>query len=275
MTVQTKEEAAGTTNETDKRSFATRRAWLPAPMASFFAALQFLTIFPPVVRRPFTGIELGWSLTFFPVVGGLLGAMLLGLDRLLGLAFPPGVSAVLILAIWILATGAIHLDGFLDTCDGLWGGRNAEERLRIMRDERVGAFAVIGGILLLLIKYHALVALVDRETALLLAPILGRWGMVPAVVCFPYARAEGLGRDMKDNAGWLPLLLASACSIGAAWWLAAWLGILCAAVVLVALAGIAAIVLRRLPGFTGDIYGFCCEVAEVLVLLTLVAGAYA
>jgi adenosylcobinamide-GDP ribazoletransferase len=258
--------------EMESGATVSRPSFLTAPLASFFAALQFLTIFPPVVRRPFTGTELGGSLAFFPVIGGLLGGMLLSLDRLLALALPPGVSAALILAIWILATGALHVDGFLDTCDGLWGGKNPEERLRIMRDHRVGSFAVIGGILLLLIKYQALAALVDRETALLLAPILGRWGMVPAVVCFPYARMEGLGRDLKDNAGWLPLLLASACSIGAVWWLAAWLGILCAAVVLVALAGIAAIALRRLPGFTGDIYGFCCEVFEVAVLLTLVAG---
>ncbi len=241
-------------------------------LASFFAALQFLTIVPPVVRRPFTGRELGWSLAFFPIVGGLLGGMLFGLDRLLGLAFPASVSAALILTAWVLVTGALHLDGFLDTCDGLLGGRTAEERLRIMRDERVGAFAVIGGILLILIKYQALVALVDRDCALMLAPMLGRWGMVPALVLFPYARAEGLGRDMKEHAGWLPLLLASAIALSSAWWSAAWLGLLCAGIVLGALLGCAWFILGRLPGFTGDIYGFFCELFEILVLLTLVAG---
>ena len=249
-----------------------RLSSLPLPMASFFAALQFLTIFPAVMRRPFTRTELGWSLAFFPLVGGLIGGILLALDRLLMLAFPPTLGAALILAVWVLVTGALHMDGFLDTCDGLLGGRTPEQRLRIMRDERVGAFAVIGGVLLLLIKYQALVALVDREFALILAPVLGRWGIVLAVVFFPYARTEGLGRDMKDNAGWLPSLLASAVAILAAWWIAAWLGLLSAGIVIVFLFGCAMFILRRVPGFTGDIYGFCCESFEVLVLLTLVAG---
>jgi adenosylcobinamide-GDP ribazoletransferase len=246
-----------------------------SPLASFYAALQFLTIVPPVIRRPFTGAELGWSLAFFPVVGGLIGGMLIGLDWLLGLPFPPALSAALILSAWVLVTGAIHLDGFLDTCDGLFGGPTPEDRLRIMRDHRVGAFAVIGGILLLLIKYQALVAFADREIALILAPILGRWGMVPAVVFFPYARPEGLGRDMKDHAGWWVLLLASAFAITTAWWAAAWMGLLCLGIVLIALLVIGLFVLQRVPGFTGDLYGFCCEIFEILVLLTLVAGGSA
>jgi adenosylcobinamide-GDP ribazoletransferase len=261
--------------DTDQRKEVVPRPTFVSPLASLFAALQFLTIVPPVIRRPFTGPELGWSLAFFPIIGGLIGGMLLGVDRLLGLAFPPALSAALILAAWVLVTGAIHLDGFLDTCDGLFGGRTPEDRLRIMRDHRVGAFAVIGGILLLLIKYQALAALADREVALILAPILGRWGMVPAVVFFPYARSEGLGRDMKDHAGWWTLILASAFAITAAWWEVAGMGLLCASIVLIALLMIALFALRRVPGFTGDLYGFCCEIFEILVLLALVAGGSA
>lgn len=268
MTTQLRDQSTETISE----NLVPRPSILVSPLTSFFAALQFLTIFPAMVRRPFSGAELGWSLAFFPLVGGLLGGVLVILDRLLGLVFPAGVSAALILAAWVLATGALHLDGFLDTCDGLFGGRTPENRLRIMRDHHVGAFAVSGGILLVLIKFQALAALANRETALLLAPLLGRWGIVPAVICFPYARAEGLGRDMKDNAGLLPLLLASVIALGTAWWAAEWLGLLCVGVVLLALIAVAVVVLRRLPGFTGDIYGFCCEIFEVLVLLTLVAG---
>jgi adenosylcobinamide-GDP ribazoletransferase len=254
------------------RALALLRSRAVYAWTSFFAALQFLTVFPAVVRRPFTGKELGWSLAFFPLVGGLLGALLLGLNQILSLAFPPTVSAALILTVWILATGALHFDGFLDTCDGLFGGRTPEERLRIMRDEHVGAFAVIGGILLILVKYQILVSLVDVDSALILVPVLGRWSMVLAVVLFPYARDEGLGRDMKDHAGWSPLLAATALALVAAWWASAWLGLLCAGIVLLALFGGAIFILRRVPGFTGDIYGFLCELFEVLVLLTLVAG---
>ena len=141
----------------------------------------------------------------------LLGRMPLAV---LGLAARPGrsrrrVTAALVLAAWVLGTGALHLDGFLDSCDGLFGGHTPEARLRIIRDERAGAFAVIGGILLLLLKYAALAGNPDPLAALVVAPVLGRWGMAVAVVCFPYGRAEGLGRAMKDHAGWPQAVFAS------------------------------------------------------------------
>src|SRR5205807_1735228 len=97
-----------------------------------------------------------------------------GLSELLGLVWPPGISAALVLLAWVLATGALHLDGFLDSCDGLFGAQLPEKRLRIMMDERVGAFAVVGASLLLLIKYLALSGIEERLSAYLLAPALGR-----------------------------------------------------------------------------------------------------
>jgi cobyrinic acid a,c-diamide synthase len=165
----------------------------------FFAALQFLTIVPPVVRRPFTELELGRAVGWFGLVGTLLGFALAGADYALGLVFPDSARAALVLAMWVLLTGALHLDGFLDTCDGLFGGRTPDERLRIMRDERVGAFAVIGGVLLLLVKYACLTALAVRWAALLVAVTVARGGLALAIFAFPYARADGAGRWMKDH----------------------------------------------------------------------------
>jgi adenosylcobinamide-GDP ribazoletransferase len=126
---------------------------------SIVTALQFLTIVPPVIRRPFTPEELGRSVGWFALVGIVIGLALVGSDRALIMVFPTSIATALVLTIWVLITGALHLDGFLDTCDGLFGGRTAEARLRIMRDERVGAYAVVGGILLILLKYACLSAL--------------------------------------------------------------------------------------------------------------------
>jgi adenosylcobinamide-GDP ribazoletransferase len=209
---------------------------------------------------------------YFPLVGALIGGFLVGFDRLLVLFLPPSVTAALVLTGWVLCTGGLHLDGFLDSCDGLFGGRTPEDRLRILRDERVGAFAVIGGVLLLLVKFQGLAAISQRGAALCLAPVLGRWGMAVAVVAFPYARPEGLGRTMKDHARWGQALLASAIAVVAAWLLAAGFGL-----ILILLSGaliflFAHFVLTRLPGLTGDIYGALCELLEVLVLLSFVAS---
>jgi adenosylcobinamide-GDP ribazoletransferase len=259
----------GTPSVDDGRGWA---AVLRAQACGFLAAVQFLTIAPPLVRRLFTGQELGRAVGYFAVVGVLLGGLLWTLERLFSVCFPSGVTAALVLVAWVLCSGALHLDGFLDTCDGLFGGHTPEDRLRILRDERVGAFAVIGGVLLLLVKYQALCALGHRSTALLLAPALGRWGMALAVVAFAYARAEGLGRAMKDHAGWRQAALVTATAAVAGYGFGGVFGLIAL------LAGgaftwlAARFVLRRLPGLTGDLYGAVCELVEVLALLVFLAA---
>ena len=173
----------------------------PRPWRRCWWRLQFLTVMPPLVRRSFRDEEFGRSVGFFPLVGLILGAVLMALDigplRLL----PHSVASALLLAAWVLATVALHLDGFLDSCDGLFGGRTADDRLRTYARRARGAYAVIGGILLLLVKYSALSSLAERAWALLLVPIIGRWLISLAVVLYPYARQTGLGRSMKDHAG--------------------------------------------------------------------------
>ena len=111
------------------------------------------------------------------------------------------------------AARALHFDGFVDAVDGLLGGRTPEDRLRIQRDESVGAFAVAGAATLLLLKFAALGAVWAPPAAYILAPLMGRWVMSVSVALFPYARAEGLGRAMKDSAGWPQAVVASAISV--------------------------------------------------------------
>lgn len=235
-------------------------------VVAFLAAWQFLTICPPIVKRSFTGEEMGRAAGYFPLVGALLGALLVLAHAALWAIFPSLVAAALLLAAWVAASGALHLDGFLDTCDGVLGGFTPEDRLRIMRDERIGGFALAGGVLLLLVKLAALASLAMPAPALFLAPVLGRWAMSVGIVLLPYGRAQGLGRDMKERAGRGQLALATLAALAAAvlagWWGAA---ALATAAVVVWLA--TRFMLRRLPGLTGDTYGALCEATEAAVLL--------
>jgi adenosylcobinamide-GDP ribazoletransferase len=187
------------------------------------------------------------------------------------MVFPTSVTFAILLTIWVLLTGALHFDGFLDTCDGLFGGRTPESRMRIMRDERVGAYAVIGGVLLILLKYACLSALVSRTAALIVAPTVARGIMAIAIVALPYARSEGLGRWMKDHAGWIQAILSLATLIAVAFIVAEWFGLLTVAISLAVATVGTLYVLRRLPGLTGDIYGAGCEIVELVVLLAFVA----
>jgi adenosylcobinamide-GDP ribazoletransferase len=240
-------------------------------MIYLFAAFQFLTIFPAVIRRAFSGVELGRAVGLFPRVGLALGGILYGMDIGLRLLFPAPLVAVMILASWLVLTRALHFDGFLDMCDGLFGGFTPERRLEIMRDSRVGAFGVAGGGLLLLSKYAAILSLA-HFSGLLLAPILGRWALSLAVFGYPYAREKGLGRDMKDNVRWSQVVTATIVSVLAAWFFAGWIGLLAFIVSGIVVWLGAGFILRRIPGLTGDSYGALCEMVEVVVLLIFAAG---
>jgi len=240
-------------------------------MISLLTAFQFLTTFPAIIRRAFTAQELGRAVGYFPLVGLALGGALYGLSAGLRLIFPLPVVAISILIAWLLLTRALHFDGFLDSCDGLFGGFTPERRLEIMRDSRVGAFGVAGGGLLLLAKYAAIISL-PHLTGLLLAPVLGRWVLSMAIFAYPYAREKGLGRDMKDNVLWPQVILATTITILVAWFFAEWTGLLA-----VVLAGLvlwlgAGFILRRIPGLTGDSYGALCELTELAVLLFFTTG---
>ncbi len=240
---------------------------------SFRAALQFLTV-APLPARLFTPLEMGRAVSYFPMVGALLGCGLALLDRGLNAVWPASVASALVLVAWVGLTGALHLDGFLDSCDGLLGGHSPEERLRIMRDERVGAFAVAGGILLLLVKYAALTAMAARAPALILAPALGRAGMALAIAAFPYARPEGLGRAMKDTAGRRQVALAGGAAAVLAWIAAGWLGLAALALAPLVTYAVERFSLARLPGLTGDIYGATCEIVETATLLCFAARIF-
>jgi adenosylcobinamide-GDP ribazoletransferase len=246
---------------------ARRTPALLTPLIDFLLALQFLTLMPPVVRRPYTPDEMGRTVAYYPLVGFALGAVLAGADHLLSWFFPPPVSAALLLIVWTLSTGALHVDGFLDACDGLLGGSTPEHRLEVMRDHRIGAFAFTGGALLFLTKFTALATTSARLPALLLAPVMGRWGMALALVAFPYARAQGLGRDLKDHATWRQAFLATILALGGAWLTAGRHGLMIASFAALVMLACARFTLKRIPGLTGDIYGMLNEIIEAIVLL--------
>ena len=232
-------------------------------------ALQFLTIVPPLVRRTPRAADLGASDAFFPAVGLLLGFGLAGTDLALAGVLAPMVRDVLLVVFLAAATGALHLDGFVDTFDGLFAPGGPARRLEIMRDPRAGTFGVVAVVMLLLLEVAALGALVPeyRTAALILAPCLGRWAIVMATWLFPYARKEGLGRGFKDGIRAPYALVAGATALIAAGWLGGGFGLGVFAGVSIGVLAIGNLVSARLGGLTGDTYGALCELTEAGVWL--------
>jgi len=236
-------------------------------MIPIIAAFQFLTIFPTIFKRMFTSQEMGRAAGWFPLVGVALGAALYGVNYLSASIFPANVSAALTLFAWVVFTRAFHLDGLMDTCDGLFGGFTADRRLEIMKDSRVGAFGAAGGLLILLTQYTALMSSRNIMSALILAATLGRWVSPVVIHFFPYAREDGLGSEMKRNVGIWEVLLATLIAGVVSWFVFSWTGwfLMLASAMFAIL--IALYVMRLLPGLSGDIYGAITIMVETFVLL--------
>ena len=234
-------------------------------MKSLRLAIGFLTVLPVA---PGMVAQMGSARAYFPIVGLGLGAALAGLDIAAGQVLTrPVVGALLVVALIVL-TGALHTEGFLDFCDGLFGGHSRRERLRILRDHHVGAFAVIGGVSLLLLKWALIVDIPSEEriALLLLFPCLSRLGMVSTMVVFPYARENGVGTSFQVGCSWWQAAFALATGAVAS---ALFLGVSGVLLLIGALAvslAVGRFVTGLLGGMTGDAYGAVNEVAEVAVL---------
>ena len=127
-------------------------------LAVFLLAVQFLTRLPVRSRHLATEARLAAAPRYHPLVGALIGAFSGAVFWLAHLVFPASLSVVLAVAASLLATGALHEDGFADTCDGLGGGATRERALEIMRDSRLGTYGAAGLGLMLAAKALALAA---------------------------------------------------------------------------------------------------------------------
>ena len=148
--------------------------------------------------------ELGRSVIYFPLVGLIIGFILAGLNWILGLLLPASVVTVFSLVALVTITGALHLDGFVDTCDGAGGHGTTDDRWEIMHDSRAGAYGIVGVVLLLLVKYVTLNSIPGylMMMALVFMPVVSRWVMVYVIFAYPYARPSGLGKAVKQAARW-------------------------------------------------------------------------
>lgn len=226
-----------------------------------------------LVRLPddWSAGDSGRASVWYPFVGAVIGALTWLAWKGAMLLFPSLPAGVVTLVVWVALTGGLHLDGLADCCDGLLASTSVERRLEIMKDPRVGAFGVIGLILVLLLKATTLASLTPVSSfGILLAASLARGCILPAGL-LPLARPSGMGADFvsgfrRSFIVWGALLpLAIALLLGTR-------GILSA------LAGIGAAVLilwlakSRIDGVTGDVFGMIVEVVEAVVLLVFIVG---
>ena len=209
------------------------------------------------------------------IIGGILGLLDLGMK--LGLSIPILTRSALVVVSWMILTGGLHLDGAMDTADGL-AVQNPQQRLQAMADSATGAFGAMAAIAILLLKTAALSELnSDRWLILMAVCGWGRWGQQMAIARYQNLRPTGKGAfhqtAIRSHWDLLPglvlllglsglqllerdrLLLAWGMALGGsaiAWLTGAWIN-------------------RQLGGHTGDTYGAVVEWTEALLLCLLTA----
>jgi adenosylcobinamide-GDP ribazoletransferase len=249
-------------------------AALRTELRALVAAVTLLTRLPLGKRIAVDEHDVARSLAWLPLVGvGLGGAVALA-ARLLEGRLDDGPVAVLIVAAWAIATGAIHLDGLADSADAL-GARDREQRLAIMRDPRLGSFGVLAVVFVVLLKVMLVAAVLGRghHLWLLAIPAVARAAASAVSASVPYAREEGTGAAMIGAGSRLERLavaIATATVVALACArLRGLLAIVAAAIVALAVARFAQ---RRIGGVTGDVLGATIELAECAALIALLAG---
>ena len=239
------------------------------------------------------------------MVGLLIGVLLLLVHLGASLLFSGLLTAALMLFVLSAVTRGLHLDGLMDVCDGIFGGHTPERRLEIMKDPHVGAFGVVGLVLILLLKFGALASLnanywfdansvpgwwssvevryaplwevqgllMSPGITLLLFPVLSRWSMVVSLGAFPYARTQGLGSPFHQGGIGISTAAAALIALTLAVVLGGFGGLVLFAGVTVLALAMGWAMTRSLGGLTGDCYGATNEICEVAVLLAALALA--
>ena len=235
-------------------------------LSGFALAVSMLTIIPFFkVHDFFKGIN-GYAVMSYPLVGFLLGLILWATHSFLTPYFTPLHVGIIIFTLWIVLTGALHLDGFSDTIDGLFV--NKERALKVMKDPNTGGMGMIFTVTFLILKASTLASF----EAFYLLPIvlmLSRLNAVLAIYNYPYVSPNGMSTLAKEELTKNQVVIGVLYSFVLTFIFSSSLLIVIA---LITLWLIKNFFIKRYGGFTGDIYGFCIEVTELVLLNAILLG---
>ncbi|UTR13882.1 adenosylcobinamide-GDP ribazoletransferase [Salipaludibacillus sp. LMS25] len=176
----------------------------------FLLALQFLTRIPVPIECPWTNETSRWAIRFYPIVGLVIGAVLVTIGSFLAPILPAGMLALILVSLWVWLTGGLHLDGVMDVADAVGSNAPLEKKWTIMKDPHVGSFGIITLFFLLGWKTMLIYLLVNEAEAgwrillpLLVSVALARFSAVGLLIFLPAAKKEGLAWHWKKNLNWL------------------------------------------------------------------------
>jgi adenosylcobinamide-GDP ribazoletransferase len=242
---------------------------------AFHAALRFFTRLPLDARKDWDVADDRRAMAWFPSVGWIVGAMGGLVWWLAARVWPPEIASGMSLAATVLLTGALHEDGWADVCDGAGGGATPERMREIMRDPRLGAFGVIGLVVVLGLKWNSIAALPGAlvPATLLAAHAISRGAAVSLMATLDYAAGSGKTRQLAGRLLGGRLCWAVACAV-LPLVLLPWRTAVVGLIVVMTVRHVAARwLVHRLGGYTGDALGATQQVTEVAFYLAVLALA--
>ena len=235
-------------------------------MTSFFSALSFLSILPTPKNK-----ALESRMVFhFPIVGLLIGGLLIGVDWIGTLIFPSPIRCIVDVLFLAVVTGALHLDGLADSADGLFSHRPRNRVLEIMKDPRVGVMGVIAVVFCILLKIGGIDGIGETHIWLwlLLAPALARSSQVIGLIVMKDAReGEGIGSALYQKGNYRTLLVCLV-PLSLPFLFHFRTGILALIVFVSSTTALLIYFQHRIGGMTGDTFGAMTEIVETLLLAT-------
>jgi len=231
----------------------------------FALAVSMLTIVPFFrVHDFFRGIN-GYAVAFYPLVGFLLGLFLWGVG-VVGSGYLPQMHlGILLFALLVLLTGALHLDGFCDTIDGLYVPR--DRALSVMKDPHNGGMSMLFGATFLIAKASSVASLQSYEL-LPLVLMVSRFNAVIAIFIFPYISNKGMGSLAKEEFTQGEFIFVALYVTLTAIFFSPQMLLIALLILFV----VQSLFIKRYNGFTGDIYGFLIEVSELVLLNIILLG---
>jgi adenosylcobinamide-GDP ribazoletransferase len=234
-------------------------------LRSIQIAVAFLTIFKTRLIPYPEMREIGQAAWAFPVVGWILGAVLVAVHAVVEGHVPSGLAAVLVVGTWVVLTGGLHLDGWTDCWDALAAAVSPERRFEIMKDPRLGTFGALGLLFLLGVKTTAIAGPGLSLTALFLAPVIGRATMILAAYGSRH-RGEGMGAEFINGLDGHTVKWAAILGLGPAI-LAGWSGVIGVVCAYAGASWFRRFAESRLPSVNGDVVGGMCEFSEAIFLV--------
>jgi adenosylcobinamide-GDP ribazoletransferase len=242
-------------------------------MRSLILAIQFLTRVPININIETKENSFADSVLWFPAVGMIIGAF----NALIYFLSAKVLEGMLPIVCAVLAnvciTGALHVDGLADTCDGIFSARKKERMLEIMKDSRIGSNGTLAVVFDILIRVAILVSISSDKAIWLIfaAPIASRALMPLIMKLSVYARAEGgMGGLFLGKQSWIRTLAAFVVGMIIVWLSLNSVGLASFAAAMLTIIFYRSYIYSKIQGMTGDTIGAANEIAEIVFLLTAV-----